>query len=87
MATKLLKIETEKIENGTKFMDGAKITSWKGDLSSLTNGYNMFARCPNLTKFYGDLSSLINGNGMFYYSPVEHFSSNLGNLVNGYQMF
>lgn len=87
MATKLLKIESEKIENGTNFMKGGKIKSWKGDLTSLTNGYSMFANCSNLASFYGDLSSLANGYGMFYYTPLEHFSSNLKNLVNGKSMF
>jgi hypothetical protein len=35
------------------------------NLSSLENGYMMFAGCANLISFKSDLSSLTNGGGMF----------------------
>ena len=47
------------------FSGCTNLTSFNGDLSSLTNGTNMFSGCTNLTSFNGDLSSLTNGSGMF----------------------
>ena len=47
MPKKLFEIQTDKIENGTKLMyKNTALTSWTGDLSSLTNGSNMFYDYP-----------------------------------------
>ena len=42
-----------------------ELTTFIGDLSSLTDGSTMFNGCAELTTFIGDLSSLTNGNSMF----------------------
>jgi hypothetical protein len=42
-----------------------ELTTFTSDLSSLTNGYNMFGWCGNLTSFTSNLSSLTNGYNMF----------------------
>ena len=89
MAKKLFKIQTDKIENGTKLMyENTALTSWVGDLSSLTNGTGMFFGCFNLTTFTSDLSSLTNGDNMFgYCTDIESFTSDLSSLTDGYEMF
>ena len=48
------------------FYQCSNLTSFNGDLSSLTDGLNMFMGCNNLTSFNGDLSSLTGGENMFY---------------------
>ena len=92
MAKKLFKIQTDKIENGAKLMyKNTALTSWTGDLSSLTEGRNMFAECTNLESFISDLSSLTDGYGMFWHCPkLTSFSSdssgspvNLSKLTEG----
>lgn len=58
--------------NGGLF-EGMTLTTFIGDLSSLTDGRRMFYYCDALTTFIGDLSSLENGEGMFEGTqlPVE----------------
>lgn len=96
MPKKLFEIQTDKIENGTNLMrNSSKLTSWKGDLSSLTNGDYMFWACSELTSFTGNLSSLTSGSYMFYScSELNSFAAdssgspvNLGSLTSGSYMF
>ena len=47
------------------FYNCPSFTTFTSDLSSLTNGYNMFGYCRNLTSFTSNLSSLTNGYLMF----------------------
>ena len=47
-------------------MGCSTLTSFCGDLSSVTDGSGMFENCTNLTSFCGDLSSLTVGARMFY---------------------
>lgn len=55
------------VENSEKmFYSKHEITSFKSDLSSLTNGTYTFGYCDNLTIFIADMSSLTVGNQMFY---------------------
>ena len=69
--------------NGCKYL-----TSFKGDLSSLTNGTYMFNNCKYLTSFKGDLSSLTDSSYMFYQcSSLKLFNSDLSSLTNGSSMF
>ena len=42
-----------------------KLTSFKGDLSSLTSGYAMFSGCNKLTSFDAELPSLSTADSMF----------------------
>ena len=66
----------------------SNLTSFSSDLSSLTDGYNMFYNCHKLTSFSSDLSSLTNGSNMFYgCDNLTTFSSDLSNLTNGDSMF
>ena len=67
--TVIANIQTNRIKDGTKMFSGAQMLpftffSFIGDLSSLTNGTNMFYNSA-LESFSGDLSSLTNGFGMF----------------------
>ena len=96
MPKKLFEIQTDKIENGTNLMrNNPKLTSWKGDLSSLTNGDYMFWACSELASFTGNLSSLTSGSYMFYScSELNSFAAdssgspvNLGSLTSGSYMF
>ena len=59
---------------------GTALTSFSGDLSSLTNGSNMFSRCSNLTSFSGDLSSLTNGSSMFNSTKLD--APSLANIIH-----
>lgn len=47
------------------FARNENLSTFIGDLSSLTDGRRMFYECNALTTFIGDLSSLENGMGMF----------------------
>lgn len=59
-----------------------------GDLSSLTDGNQMFCGCLKLKSFAGDLSSLTNGQGMFFgCAELTSFTSDLSSLTNGSSMF
>ena len=66
--------------------NSTSLTSFNGDLSSLTNGSEMF-NSTSLTSFSGDLSSLTNGWCMFIDTPLTSFNSDLSSLVNGSSMF
>ena len=86
---KLFEIQTDKIINGTKLMYlNTALTSWTGDLSSLTNGDMMFCSCYNLTTFTSDLSSLTSGYEMFSNcTKLTTFNYDLSSLTNGRCMF
>jgi hypothetical protein len=53
-------IQTEKIKDGYSTFAYSNLSTFNGDLSSLTNGEKMFP-CTNLTSFTSDLSSLTDG--------------------------
>lgn len=62
--------------------------SFNYNLSSLTNGDNMFSSCKNLTTFTSNLSSLMNGYGMFNgCTNLSSFNSDLSSLTDGWHMF
>ena len=70
------------------FNNCKSLTSFNGDLSSLTKGSYMFAHCDFLTSFNGDLSSLTNGSYMFdTCSELKSFNGDLSSLTNGIGMF
>ena len=70
------------------FNNCTALTSFTSDLSSLTNGINMFSWCNKLTTFTFDLSSLENGAFMFRIcTKLTTFTSDLSSLINGYEMF
>ena len=64
------------------------LTVFNSDLSSLTNGTNMFYSCETLTSFSSNMRSLKNGYGMFgcCYS-LTSFDADLSSLEEGYNMF
>lgn len=67
------------------------MTTFIGDLSSLTNGKRMFYGSIALTTFIGDLSSLENGEGMFVYTQltvesVEIIADTLPEITNSAMM-
>ena len=73
---------------GGLFYRCTALTSFKSDLSSLTDGGWMFCHCENLKSFDADLSSLTNGTDMFYYcTALTTFDSDLSSLTNGDYMF
>ena len=60
----------------------------QGDLSSLTNGNNMFYECNFIVNFNADLSSLRDAEYMFNNcSNLISFSGDLSSLTNGRSMF
>ena len=64
------------------------MTEFDSDLSSLTNGYEMFSHVYDLKSFKGDLNSLTNGKWMFYLCDrLETFAGDLSSLTNGEEMF
>ena len=70
------------------FEDCTNLTTFNGDLPSLTDGYSMFYICTALNSFTSDLSSLTNGGKMFSDCyKLTTFSSDLSNLTNGGEMF
>lgn len=70
------------------FADCTNFTTFTSDLSSLTNGIQMFISCFALTSFTSDLSSLTNGGGMFINCPnLTTFTSDLSSLTDGSSMF
>ncbi|MBO5827269.1 MAG: leucine-rich repeat protein [Paludibacteraceae bacterium] len=64
----------------------SKITSFKSDLSSLTNGQFSFGY-SELAEFSGDLSKLERARCMFYNTNLTTFTSDLPKLTNGDSMF
>jgi hypothetical protein len=68
-------------------VDTDTLVTFTSDLSSLTNGKQMFMGCHNLTNFDADLSSLENGDGMFYACPIISFENNLPLLKSAIEMF
>ena len=70
------------------FSSCTNLTSFNGDLPSLTNANNMFSGCTNLTSFNGDLFSLTNGTYMFQScKKLKSFNSDLSSLTSGDRMF
>ena len=73
---------------GGLFYDCVALTTFKSDLSSLTNGGWMFSLCENLKSFDADLSNLTNGTRMFYWcTALTTFDSDLSSLTHGNEMF
>ena len=67
---------------------GLILSEFNSDLSSLTNGSNMFQCCYNLNTFSSNLSSLTVGDFMFCEcSNLTSFSSDLSSLTDGSGMF
>ena len=70
------------------FQDNVDLVSFNADLSSLTDGDNMFAGCSSLTSFTADLSSLTKSYNMFYNcTALTSFTSDLSSLTKSYHMF
>jgi hypothetical protein len=75
--SKVCKIESEKIVNGTMMFHDSEIESWNSPLDKLNNGTYMFALASSLKsfrcydsdeangKYYCEMASLSNGHGMF----------------------
>lgn len=89
MSEKFFEIQTDKMVYGTKLMYlNTALTSWTGNLSSLTNGEWMFRNCENLTSFNATLPSLTDGERMFQRCyKLATFSSELPSLTDGNRMF
>jgi hypothetical protein len=65
------------------FRDCHKLTSFNGDLTSLTDGVSMFYYCTALTSFNGDLSSLTDGSYMFTECKLDTTSvQNIADTIN-----
>lgn len=69
------------------FDNASSLTTFIGDLSSLTNGKRMFYGCTALTTFIGDLSSLSDGSNMFFdtnlsVESVEIIADTLPEITN-----
>lgn len=58
-------LESAYVQGRGMFDDNSSLTTFIGDLSSLTDGHKMFYYCIALTTFIGDLSSLTDGDRMF----------------------
>ena len=82
---------TERLDDlgdGYKMFSESKLSDFKSDLSSLTNGEEMFSYCDKLIQFNTDLPKLENGKHMFYYCDLlADFNSNLPMLVETQDMF
>ena len=80
--------QTDGLTEGEEMFYNINLTSFNSDLSSLTNGKQMFNYCLNLSEFSSDLSSLTNGDCMFEgcYN-LTTFDSDSSNLTNSHQMF
>jgi hypothetical protein len=64
------------------------MSSFSADLSSLTNGADMFYDCSELERFYSNAKKITNGEGMFYNcSALTTFNTDLSSLTNGDRMF
>lgn len=73
---------------GGMFYTSRNLTTFTGDLSSLINGYAMFAGCTYLSSFDADLSSLTECAYMFdSCSNLSTFKSNMSSLVYSYSLF
>ena len=88
MSTVCLIKSNEIVDGSTLMWLNFNLKSWDSDLSSLSNGYYMFAECYNATDFRADTPYLENGFGMFYYfgtnnSTPSSIEINLSNLENG----
>ena len=81
--SKVCKIESEKIVNGTMMFHDSEIETWNSPLDKLENGTYMFALASSLKSFrcydndeangksYCEMASLSNGNGMFKGTKVS----------------
>lgn len=73
---------------GGMFYSSRNLTTFTGDLSSLINGYAMFAGCTYLTSFDADLSSLTECAYMFDSCiNLSTFKSDMSSLVYSYSLF
>ena len=76
------------LNNGYKMFYDSELSEFNSDLSSLTNGEEMFYYCNKLTQFNTDLPKLENGESMFYYcNKLTQFNTDLPKLENGKYMF
>lgn len=91
----LFYIQGENIENGSNLFNGMLLSQIKEDFPNMTNGLAMCKDTSNLHTFTGNLDSLENGNQMFmncaklttFNGDESGNSVNLGELLNGPQMF
>lgn len=60
-----------RLEYAHGMFSNTPLKSFAGDLSSLTDGSNMFAGCTVLTSFTSELPSLTNGSSMFYKCKLD----------------
>jgi hypothetical protein len=82
-------IQTDKIKssNGLFYLN-TELVSFDSDLSSLINGYTMFAACGSLSSFDGNLSSLTDGQLMFADCiELSNFNVKLDSLKDATNMF
>ena len=83
-------IQTENIQDGAlMFYDCSNFTSFNGDLSSLTDGYDMFyySNIESINNGYVNLHNLSSGYCMLAFSKLEEFDGNLDSLKEGEDMF
>lgn len=70
------------------FKNNNTLTTFTSDLSSLTNGSQMFYSCKSLTTFSSDLKYITTGFAMFHAcSGLTSFTSDLSNMLVGDSMF
>lgn len=81
-------IDLPKLADGAGMFSGcSKLTSFSGDLSSLTDGGGMFQNSA-LTSFYNDLPSLTDAEYMFTgCTSLTSFQGDLSSLEDGARMF
>ena len=71
------------VTSGISMFSGCtNLTSFNGDLPSLTTANSMFSGCTNLTSFNGDLSSLTSGDRMFGSASSNCSALNLESVQN-----
>jgi hypothetical protein len=69
------------------FQSCSNLTSFNGDLSSLTHGFGMFDSCSKLTSFTSNLSKLTNGYKMFSgcklgTASIQHIASTIKDVTD-----
>ena len=76
-------VNLSSLTNGYSMFAYSKLSSFSSDLSSLTEGDEMFKRCTNLTSFDSDLSSLEDGYDMFSGCKLDTASvQNIADTIN-----
>lgn len=70
------------------FEQDKKLTSFNGDLSSVTYGYKMFYNCSALTSINSNFSSITNGESLCdRCTSLTSFNASLSSLPNGMYAF